>query len=274
VINDFYALNKKQTTPTTTSTNTHKYTTYNDFDSDYYGMATDGMDLNARVENLANNILSSLDDAEYKIGNGEVVRGMDANKIGKLRTYLNNALSNYRTNKDARALQAAIVAKAKDLKIDQASWDNYFGETDDLSEYDKRLNQLKKDGYSEIDLKNGYSTYLQNLGKDYKFMRGADGRIKVFNSDLSDYTGGKVSKYNDDWRTESDATGGYKDVFLIDDNGYAFIDNYSKIDPNSAFATQFNEAFQAGTEARQKLHREWDIDDSQDTSGSAYFQAL
>jgi hypothetical protein len=176
---------------------------------------------------------------------------------------------------DARAAQAEILENAQLLGIkDQNVWDSYFGETDDLSEYDKRLNQLKKDGYSEIDLKNGYSTYLQNLGKDYKFMRGADGRIKVFNSDLSDYTGGKVSKYNDDWRTESDATGGYKDVFLIDDNGYAFIDNYSKIDPNSAFATQFNEAFQAGTEARQKLHREWDIDDSQDTSGSAYFQAL
>jgi hypothetical protein len=228
VINDFYALNKKQTTPAATSTSTRKYTTYNDFDSDYYGMAIDDMDLNARVENLANNIISSLDDAEYKIGNGEVVRGMDANKIGQLRTYLNNALSNYRTNKDARALQAAIVAKAKDLKIDQASWDNYFGETDDLEAWEKNLQALKSKGYSEIDM-SGENTWIQNQGKDLKFLKDKSGKIVAFNKDYSQYTGGAKNWYNDDWTNQGEGSG-YGNVFLVGEDGEVYFGGLEGLD--------------------------------------------
>lgn len=251
VINDFYALNKKQTTPTTTSTNTRKYTTYNDFDSDYYGMTTDGMDLNARVENLANNILSSLDDAKYKIGNGEVVRGMDANKIGKLRTYLNNALSNYRTNKDARALQAAIVAKAKDLKIDQASWDNYFGETDDLEAWEKNLQALKSKGYAEIDM-SGENAWIRNQGKDLKFLKDKSGKIVAFNKDYSQYTGGAKNWYNDDWTNQGEGSG-YGNVFLVGEDGEVYFGGLEGLDQNSSLYQNYNKALADNKDLRNKL---------------------
>ena len=224
VINDFYALNKKQSTPATASTSTRKYTTYSDFDSDYYGMATDGMDLNARVENLANNILSSLDDAEYKIGNGEVVRGMDANKIGKLRTYLNNALSNYRTNKDARALQAAIVAKAKDLKIDQSSWDNYFGETDDLTPSERNWNALKNKGYTKHDTSNAPEWLKSILSKNPNLQFAEkDGQVMAFNKDWSEYTGGAFDRIN---LNQGDH---YGYGLLIDDTGHTYMGNTTDI---------------------------------------------
>lgn len=224
VINDFYALNKKQTTPAATSTSTRKYTTYNDFDSDYYGMTIDDMDLNARVENLANNILSSLDDAEYKIGNGEVVRGMDANKIGQLRTYLNNALSNYRTNKDARALQAAIVAKAKDLKIDQASWNNYFGETDDLTSSERNWDALKNQGYTKHDTTNAPEWLKSILSKNPNLQFAEkDGQIMAFNKDWSEYTGGAFDRIN---LNQGDH---YGYGLLIDDTGRAYMGSTADI---------------------------------------------
>ena len=251
VINDFYALNKKQTTPATTSTNTRKYTTYNDFDSDYYGMVTDDMDLNTRVENLANNILSSLDDAEYKIVNGEVVREMDANKIGNLRTYLNNALSNYRTNKDARALQAAIVAKAKDLKIDQASWDNYFGETDDLEAWEKNLQALKSKGYSEVDM-SGENAWIRNQGKDLKLLRDKSGKIVAFNKDYSQYTGGAKNWYNDDWTNQGEGSG-YGNVFLVGEDGEIYFGGLEGLDQNSTLYQNYNQALAANKDLRNKL---------------------
>ena len=273
VINDFYALNKKQITPATTSANTRKYTTYNDFDSDYYGMATDGMDLNARVENLANNILSSLDDAEYKIGNGEVVRGMDANKIGKLRTYLNNALSNYRTNKDARALQAAIVAKAKDLKIDQASWDNYFGETDDPSDKDLKLNQIKKDGYSEYDI-TGENTWLKNLAskKGYSFYKDANGNTRVYDKDLNQIK--NILEYNSNFADKEDPTRGYGYGLISDEEGNVFMGDTRTIDQDSRFFNIFNSALSTDRDRRNNLYHDIDFVYGKHDSDSPYMQAL
>lgn len=89
VINDFYALNKKQTTPATTSSK--KYTNYTDLNTDYFGIVDDNEDLKARVVRLATNIGNNLASAAKAKGEGSVVRGLD--KISDIAT-LTNTMQN------------------------------------------------------------------------------------------------------------------------------------------------------------------------------------
>jgi predicted Zn-dependent peptidase len=78
-----------------------------------------------------NNILSNIEKAESVINNGGIVIGMTAEKLQTLKTNVQNALFNYKDS--PRDLQKAILNLGQDLGLNQASWDNYFGETDDLT---------------------------------------------------------------------------------------------------------------------------------------------
>ena len=251
VINDFYAINKNRAQKTTPSQSAGQFTKYGSYDSNYFGLTDDSWDLNARVNALAENIMTSLDNAKASIDSGVRIPGWSLEKINNLQTYLGNAITNHAN--DPRGLQAEILRKAKDFGItDKASWDEYFGETDDLSQAEKNLQALKGRGYTDYDM-SGYSQWVNATAKDKKlrFMKDKDGNLRVFNDDYSDYTGGALSLYNDDW-TAAPGTG-YGDVLLIGADGNIHMGAIGNLDQNSSLYNQYTKQLAATRAERDKL---------------------
>lgn len=251
VIGDFYALNKRQqSTASTAAPATGGFTKYGKFDTNYFGLTDDSWDLNTRVQALAENIMSSLGKAEAAIKEGKKIRGWDQDKITNLKNYLGNAMQNYAN--DPRALQTAILKKANDFGItDKASWDEYFGETDDLESWEKNLQALKSKGYSEIDM-SGENAWIRNQGKDLRFLRDKSGKIVAFNKDYSQYTGGAKNWYNDDWTNQGEGSG-YGNVFLVGDDGEVYFGGLEGLDQNSTLYQNYNKALAANKDLRNKL---------------------
>jgi hypothetical protein len=105
----------------------------------------------------------------------------------------------------------------------------------DLSQAEKNLNKLKGLGYTDYDM-SGYSQWVKNTAADRKlrFMKDKEGRVRVFNDDWSDYTGGPLSLYNDDWTLGTDPTTGYGDVLLIGQDGNIHMGGIGNLDRNSS----------------------------------------
>lgn len=253
VIGDFYALNKnkgQQSSASSAAPATGGFTQYGKFDTNYFGLTDDSWDLNTRVQALAENIMSSLGKAEASIAEGKKIRGWDQDKITNLKNYLGNAMQNYAN--DPRALQAAILRKANDFGItDKASWDEYFGETDDLEAWEKNLQALKSKGYSEVDM-SGENAWIRNQGKDLKFLRDKSGKIVAFNKDYSQYTGGAKNWYNDDWTNQGEGSG-YGNVFLVGEDGEVYFGGLDGLDQNSTLYQNYNQALAANKDLRNKL---------------------
>ena len=251
VIGDFYTLNNKKLQAQSQTPVMGGLTQYDKFDSNYFGLTDENWDLNTRVQALVENIMSSLNKAEAAIADGRKIRGWDQNKITSLKNYLGNAIQNYAD--DPRGLQTAILKKAQDFGItDKAAWDEYFGETDDLSQAEKNLQALKGKGYTDYDM-SGYSQWVNATAKDKKlrFMKDKEGNLRVFNDDYSDYTGGALSLYNDDW-TAAPGTG-YGDVLLIGADGNIHMGAIGDLDQNSSLYNQYTQQLAATRAERDKL---------------------
>jgi hypothetical protein len=82
----------------------------------------------------------------------------------------------------------------------------------------------------------GYSQWVKNTAADRKlrFMKDKEGRVRAFNDDWSDYTGGPLSLYNDDWTLGTDPTTGYGDVLLIGQDGNIHMGGIGNLDRNSS----------------------------------------
>lgn len=196
VINDFYAINKNRAQKTTPSQSAGQFTKYGSYDSNYFGITDDSWDLNARVNALAEKIMTSLDNAKASIDSGVRIPGWSLEKINNLQTYLSNAITNHAN--DPRGLQAAILRKDKDFGItDKASWDEYFGETDDLTPSERNWGALKNQGYTKHDTANAPEWLKSILSKNPNLQFAEkDGQIMAFNKDWSEYTGGAFDRIN------------------------------------------------------------------------------
>ena len=196
VINDFYAINKNRAQKTTPSQSAGQFTKYGSYDSNYFGLTDDSWDLNARVNALAEKIMTSLDNAKASIDSGVRIPGWSLEKINNLQTYLSNAITNHAN--DPRGLQAAILRKDKDFGItDKASWDEYFGETDDLTPSERNWGALKNQGYTKHDTANAPEWLKSILSKNPNLQFAEkDGQIMAFNKDWSEYTGGAFDRIN------------------------------------------------------------------------------
>ena len=254
MINDFYALNQKPATTSTTSTPSKKYTNYTDLNTDYFGMVDDNEDLKARVVKLATNIGNNLASAAKAKKEGSVVRGLD--KISDITT-LTNTMQNIANQvengtMDPRTAQAAILKYAPQLGItDKTAWDTYFGETDDLEAWEKNLQALKSKGYSEVDM-SAENAWIRNQGKDLKFLKDKSGKIVAFNKDYSQYTGGAKNWYNDDWTNQGEGSG-YGNVFLVGEDGEVYFGGLEGLDQNSSLYQNYNKALVANKDLRNKL---------------------
>lgn len=276
VINDFYALNKKQTTPATTSTPSKKYTNYTDLNTDYFGIVDDNEDLKARVVRLAINIGNNLASAAKAKGEGSVVRGLD--KISDITT-LTNTMQNIAEQvengtMDPRAAQAAILKYAPQLGItDKTAWDAYFGETDDPTERDLRLQQIKKDGYSEYNI-DGENAWLKNLAtnKGYSIYKDAQGNTRIYDKDLNQIK--NILEYNYNLSDKDDPTRGYGYGLISDEEGNVFMGDTRTIDQNSKFFNIFNTALSTDRDRRNNLYHDIDYIYGQHDSDSPYMQAL
>lgn len=235
VINDFYALNKKQTTPATTSTSSKKYTNYTDLNTDYFGIVDDNEDLKARVVRLATNIGNNLASAAKAKGEGSVVRGLD--KISDITT-LTNTMQNIAKQvengtMDPRSAQAAILKYAPQLGItDKTAWDAYFGETDDLSQAEK--NKAKLTGWTFADNHSNalLNQYLSN--NQYRIGTDKEGTQYILDKNYDIVTGKndtdiEANYYND----------GYGSGYAIGQDGRFYVgDNMFSMDQNSPYYTQ------------------------------------
>lgn len=276
VINDFYALNKKQTTPTTTSTSGKKYTNYTDLNTEYFGIVDDNEDLKARVVRLATNIGNNLAAAAKAKGEGSVVRGLD--KISDITT-LTNTMQNIAKQvengtMDPRAAQAAILKYAPQLGItDKTAWDAYFGETDDPTDRDLRLQQIKKDGYFEYNI-DGENAWLKNLAtnKGYSFYKDANGNTRIYDKDLNQIK--NILEYNYNLSDKADPTRGYGYGLISDEEGNVFMGDTRTMDQNSKFFNLFNSVLATDRDRRNNLYHDIDFAYGKHDSDSPYMQAL
>lgn len=233
VIGDFYALNKNKGQQSTTSAApaTGGFTQYGKFDTNYFGLTDDSWDLNTRVQTLAGNIMSSLGKAEAAIKEGKKIRGWDQDKITNLKNYLGNAMQNYAN--DPRALQTAILKKANDFGItDKASWDEYFGETDDLSVAEQ--NKAKLAGWTFADNHSNalLNQYLSN--NQYRIGTDKEGTQYILDKNYNIVTG-----KNDTGIEANYYNAGYGSGYAIGQDGRFYVgDNMFSMDQNSPYYTQ------------------------------------
>lgn len=234
VIGDFYALNKnkgQQSAASAAAPATGGLTQYGKFDTNYFGLTDDSWDLNTRVQALAENIMSSLGKAEASIKDGKKIRGWDQDKITNLKNYLGNAMQNYAN--DPRALQTAILKKANDFGItDKAAWDEYFGETDDLSQAEK--NKAKLTGWSFADNHSNalLNQYLSN--NQYRIGTDKEGTQYILDKNYNIVTG-----KNDTGIEANYYNTGYGSGYAIGQDGRFYVgDNMFSMDQNSPYYTQ------------------------------------
>jgi hypothetical protein len=126
---------------------------------------------------------------------------------------------------DPRALQAEILKKANDFGItDKASWDAYFGETDDLTPSEKNWGALANQGYTKYDTTNAPEWLKSILSKNPNLQFAEkDGQIMAFNKDWSGYTGGAFDRIN---LNQGDH---YGYGLLIDDAGRTYMGSTAAI---------------------------------------------
>lgn len=126
---------------------------------------------------------------------------------------------------DPRALQAEILKKANDFGItDKASWDAYFGETDDLTPSEKNWGALENQGYTKYDTTNAPEWLKSILSKNPNLQFAEkDGQIMAFNKDWSGYTGGAFDRIN---LNQGDH---YGYGLLIDDAGRTYMGSTAAI---------------------------------------------
>lgn len=231
VINDFYAINKNRAQKTTPSQSAGQFTKYGSYDSNYFGLTDDSWDLNARVNALAENIMTSLDNAKASIDSGIRIPGWSLEKIKNLQTYLGNAITNHAN--DPRGLQAAILRKAKDFGItDKASWDEYFGETDDLSVAEQ--NKAKLAGWTFADNHSNalLNQYLSN--NQYRIGTDKEGTQYILDKNYNIVTG-----KNDTGIEANYYNAGYGSGYAIGQDGRFYVgDNMFSMDQNSPYYTQ------------------------------------
>lgn len=234
VIGDFYALNKnkgQQSAASSAAPATGGFTQYGKFDTNYFGLTDDSWDLNTRVQALAENIMTSLGKAEASIRDGKKIRGWDQEKIESLRNYLGNAIQNNVNN--PRGLQTAILKKANDFGItDKAAWDEYFGETDDLSVAEQ--NKAKLTGWTFADNHSNalLNQYLSN--NQYRIGTDKEGTQYILDKNYNIVTG-----KNDTGIEANYYNAGYGSGYAIGQDGRFYVgDNMFSMDQNSPYYTQ------------------------------------
>lgn len=252
VINAFYNANKTKT-PTVASVPTQGMKKFYKYDP-YNGLpwSDESDSLEQRVQRLAANLANNLASAKEAYNRGEVVRGLDASQ--NLDGYI-HALDEIANAEmiDGRTAQKKILGMARQIGLtDKTLWDEYFGELDDLSVGEKNLLKLKNQGYTDYDM-SGHSQWVNTTAKDKKlrFMKDKEGNLRVFNDDYSDYAGGALSLYNDDW-TAAPGTG-YGDVLLIGEDGKIHMGALSDLDQNSSLYNQYTQQLAATRAERDKL---------------------
>ena len=252
VINAFYNANKTKT-PTAASVPTQGMKKFYKYDP-YNGLpwSDESDSLEQRVQRLAANLANNLASAKEAYNRGEVVRGLDASQ--NLDGYI-HALDEIANAEviDGRTAQKKILGMARQIGLtDKTLWDEYFGELDDLSVGEKNLLKLKNQGYTDYDM-SGHSQWVNTTAKDKKlrFMKDKEGNLRVFNDDYSDYTGGALSLYNDDW-TAAPGTG-YGDVLLVGEDGKIHMGALNDLDQNSSLYNQYTQQLAATRAERDKL---------------------
>ena len=278
VINAFYNANKTNV-PTTASQTPNKYTSYHNYNwANGLDVVGQDEDLNAKVARLATSLANNIGSAFGAWDEKKVVRGLDQNKraeLGVLQQRLQAIAAGVKNGTmDARSAQAEILENAQLLGIkDQNVWDSYFGETDDPSERDLKLNQIKKDGYSEYDI-TGENTWLKNLAskKGYTFYKDTKGNTRIYDNDLNQIK--NILEYNSNLADKEDPTRGYGYGLISDEEGNVFMGDTRTIDQDSRFFNIFNSALSTDRDRRNNLYHDIDFVYGKHDSDSPYMQAL
>lgn len=278
VINAFYNANKTNV-PTTASQTPNKYTSYHNYNwANGLDVVGQDEDLNAKVARLATSLANNIGSAFGAWDDKKVVRGLDQNKraeLGVLQQRLQAIAAGVKNGTmDARAAQAEILENAQLLGIkDQNVWDSYFGETDDPTDRELRLQQIKKDGYSEYNI-DGENDWLKNLAtnKGYSFYKDSNGNTRIYDKDLNQIK--NILEYNYNLTDKADPTRGYGYGLISDEEGNVFMGDTRTMDQNSKFFNLFNSAITTDRDRRNNLYHDIDFTYGKHDSDSPYMQAL
>lgn len=227
------------------------------------------LDLDQRIRNYSNSLLSQLSGLNEALLAGNTVRGMDTNKQNVYLGYIRQLqqLANGQ-NMGQQGLQAlAKIAQGLQSNgeaIDSDSFASYFD-----GFIDRNLQALKNDGYSEYDgTTNDFISKILN-DNGLKLLYDQNHNLVVYNTDYSQRAR-KGLWYNDDWTQEGLGDNfGYDTGLFIDDNGNAYIGSGTNLDQNSQWYNQYNDWYnernaKGGLYDRLHWTKQWGADSDSD----------
>ena len=244
VIGDYRAQNKTKQAGSSGDAPSGTYTSYYDFDAfGNLGLKGDSDTLASRVARLANSIASSLNGALSAWDNKKVVKGLDKERRSDyeiLASRMSEIASAVTAGTmDARQAQRVILDNAPLLGLsDQTTWDNYFGELDDLSRAEQNKQALLNNKYTFDHTTSGNADLDKYIKQNrYNLAKDAQGNWVLFSPEYDALTG-KASTYIDDDYSSTGKGSGY----AIDGEGRVFIGtDMMNVGEDNAFYTQIKD---------------------------------
>ena len=234
VINAFYNANKTKT-PTAASgqadDSSQKMKSlykYNPYDGIPWGDESDTLE--ERVKRLAGGLANNLAKAKQAYSDNKIVKGIDASQ--DLDTYI-QALDNIAnsTTIDGRAAQKQILRMARQIGLtDKTSWDDYFGELDDLSEAEKNRNKLVSEGYQFLTEAGNKALDAFVKSNNYNLATDKNNNAYIFDKNWNLVTGKGAVNMDEDYTGDNTEGMG----FVLGDDGRYYTGNLFDLDQNHA----------------------------------------
>lgn len=243
------------------------------------GWGLEGDDFNSRANGYIQAVIDNLTTAQAKKNAGAYLSNVaEPSRIESDIASLRNIQANLDKAKDPNAVLRSISSIVRRYSSDPQAFKDYFnGVIPQASAADKAKQNLKNQGYTEIDLNTDANSsdwlrrYAQNKG--YHFFKDKDGNVRIYNNNY-DNPLTNILDYNSNSDDEGIEGRGYGHGLIVDENGNVFFGDTNNIGQDSPFASLWNTRLNADKSNRDNLFYTIDYNSGDSDSSSAYLQAL
>ena len=229
------------------------------------GWGLEGETVSDKLVNFTDLLVNNVGNLLNASNNGDIVHGVDPNKLSQYRTahsdltsFLQNLKDGKYAGKDLDAVKD-LAKLARQVGVDSASFKEYFKDyLPKETQLDKNRKSLESQGYSVLNIDDlGYNKDIADYLKRNKInlMRGSDGETYAFDNQY-----GAISplKYiNMDWRLKDQENSPFNHGIFTDENGKVWTGDVTTLNTESPYFTIMDEYRKGAKDTRSQLFKSY-----------------